>query len=457
MNPATKPQVDSSSGVPHAPASRDLEFVLRLIESLKQGEDRRDAAQRFVHLLAQILPDNQVILAMGSATKCNFLVDSTVGQLGLDTPMAQKIQSCWADFALRLKQSEESQGTAAVQSLYTTVQGTEPGPGTTGREYWRLPLSGQGDQIGWLFVLAEPRLPLRLRELMARCSDVLGHVLWSAPKRHSPLRDVWQHQDNRRKLIFATAALALLMLLPVRYRVACNAIVEPKSQRLVATPFDAQLKECFVRPGDRVSADQLLCQLDDSPLKIERDSLVADLEQAKKQQDVAMATGQVAEAQLAKLQRDSLRHQIQLIDKRLKSLAIRCPIDGVVVAGDLRKAKGMPFETGDTMFEVAPLDEMTFEIEIPEMEIGYVSAGSDVRVRLAALGASVSGTLERVYPQAEVRDEKNVFVAVWKIANASNDIRPGMEGSAVVYGPYRPLSWSWLRRGYEGLLRTLGW
>lgn len=247
-------------------------------------------------------------------------------------------------------------------------------------------------------------------------------------------------------------------LIPVPYRIACTARIEPVRQRIVSAPFEATLLECMVQPGDSVAANQLLVVLDGRPLQLEMESLQADLQRASKQHDSALATGRIADAQLANLERRQLQGRIELLEQRLAGLEVHSPIDGVVVSGDLRQAVGSPVEMGKHLLEIAPLQRMTMEVELPERDIHYVRAGAAARVRLdAAATAPIDGRLQTVFPAAEVRDERNVFVGQWEVDNAKGALRPGMRGTAVVYGPRRPLVWPLMRWIIESTLRGVGW
>ncbi|MEL6108254.1 MAG: efflux RND transporter periplasmic adaptor subunit, partial [Planctomycetota bacterium] len=118
---------------------------------------------------------------------------------------------------------------------------------------------------------------------------------------------------------------------------------------------------------------------------------------------------------------------------------------------------GAPLEIGQAMVEVAPLDRMSVEIEIPEYEIGYVQPDSKARIRLtASRRRSIDQAFDQLYPSAEVRDNHNVFIARVDVENSDGDIRPGMRGDAITYGPLRPWLWSFTRGAIEKLLWWVG-
>jgi len=259
-------------------------------------------------------------------------------------------------------------------------------------------------------------------------------------------------------LLMMTCLVSLLAAFPVRYPVHCLAQVRPVRQRIVAAPFEATLLTNHVRPGDEVRVGQVLLELDGRPLRLELESIAAEIQLSEKEQNMTLAGGDVAGSQQAALQKQQLNRRRDLLQDRLQKLTITSPIDGVVIGGDLRQYIGSPLKLGQSLLEIAPLDRINVEVEIPEFEIGYVDPGSDTRVRFSAIGGdSHHQALERIYPAAEVRQSENVFVGEITLENPGGRYRPGMTGDAVVYGPMRPLVWSHVRGGWERLLWWIGY
>ena len=107
------------------------------------------------------------------------------------------------------------------------------------------------------------------------------------------------------------------------------------------------------------------------------------------------------------------------------------------------------------MVEIAPMNQMTIEIEIPEHEINFVQQNTETKVNLTSLsGQPIYATLEEIYPAATIRDDQNVFIGRFSVKNENGLLRPGMRGQAIAYGPMKPLLWSYLRSGWE---RTIWW
>jgi RND family efflux transporter MFP subunit len=260
-------------------------------------------------------------------------------------------------------------------------------------------------------------------------------------------------------LALAAAALGLGALwLPVVHRVDCQCRLEPVLRRYIAAPYEGVLEKALVQPGDLVAADDVLAQLDGREIRWELAGLRADRDQAAKKRDTALAAQRFAEAQLAKLEMDRLEQKIRVLEHRQEHLAVKCPLEGIVISGDLERTQGAPVTLGQRLFEVAPLDEMVVEVAVPQDEIAYVARGMEVTVRLDAYPHEpLRGTIHQIRPRAQVLDEQNVFVAEVSIDNTDRRLRPGMTGRVHIEAGRRSLGWVWLHKPWESLLRLGGW
>ena len=54
----------------------------------------------------------------------------------------------------------------------------------------------------------------------------------------------------------------------------------------------------------------------------------------------------------------------------------------MVLSGDLKRVEGMPVTIGQNLFEIAPLDEMVFEIAVPERDYAHVNIGRPLTIVL---------------------------------------------------------------------------
>ena len=164
--------------------------------------------------------------------------------------------------------------------------------------------------------------------------------------------------------------------------------------------------------GDVVSTGQILARMDARELRWEMSGYQADYESEKKKRDAASARDEVSLAQQSDLEMQRLSLKMQLLRHRLQNLEVKSPVDGVVIAGDLKKAEGVPLAIGQTLFEIAPLDQMIVEVAVPESDILYVATGMPVEVRLDADQSELkTGAIKRITPRSETRGNENVFIA----------------------------------------------
>jgi multidrug efflux pump subunit AcrA (membrane-fusion protein) len=281
-------------------------------------------------------------------------------------------------------------------------------------------------------------------------------------------RRLWSHAsaNRRRAILLGTAGLATLLAWPFHYRIGADCRIAPSVKQVIAAPFDSQLRKSFVRPGDQLKEGDVLGELDSRELKLKEAELTASRDRALKQRDRAMAGGgangepaDFAASQLASFEAQSVGQELELTRQKLSMLQVKTPLAGVVVSGDLRRAEGQPMPRGQILWEVAPLDAMIVEIDVPDREISRVRSGLPVRVRLEAFsGGRWETTLKRVHPQSEQRDAQNVFIAEADVTTDRwNELRPGMRGRAVVIGDRRSLIWIIGHRFWDWLVTTVFW
>lgn len=293
-------------------------------------------------------------------------------------------------------------------------------------------------QLTWIQQIAT--IAFRQFESVAKANRSVATVV-----RESLTPRKWSTPAKIALLVFSVA-----MLIPLPYRVKCDCRVQPTARRFVAAPYDGILEKSLVETGQIVNAGQIIARLDGRQLRIELAGLTAEYQGAKRKSDSSRAVGEVAHSQIAKAEMRRLAAQIQLTQNRMKDLEVRSPIAGIIVSGDLEKAQGAPLETGQTLFEVAPLEKMVAEIGVPEAEIQYVNQDDQVTLKLNAFPfQSWAGKVKRIHPGTEVIDDQTVFVTEVELDNARGLLKPGMEGAAKISTHWTPLGWNLFHNVWE--------
>ncbi len=267
-------------------------------------------------------------------------------------------------------------------------------------------------------------------------------------------RKTWQ----AKAAVAAGCLLATILALPLPYNVKADCQLQPLTRRYVVAPFDGRLEQALVQPSDVIAQGDVLARMDGRDIRWELAGLVAEHGRAAKRRDVALAGHDVVTAQLARLEMEKLELEMKMLDDRADNLDVKSPIDGIVISGDQQRAEGAPLTAGQSLFEIAPLDQLVVEIGVPEEEIPFVRVGMRVTIRLDAFPRKEwTGALKTLHPRSEQRDDRNIFVAEVCLDNPDDVLRPGMNGRAEVRTDRHSLAWNLLHKPCESALAWLGW
>lgn len=331
-----------------------------------------------------------------------------------------------------------------------------------------IPLTDDQHRVRGVCLLAGNRELLASVELgsfLQAASTPLGSALGLIQRARGNRFDrlsckLWEFgRTNSAKVVLLLVLLAVGgLLLPLQYKIACECELQPITRRFIAVPFDARLERNHVAPGDLVAAGQVLAQIDARDIQWELSGKQAESHRVAKELAGYVAAHESGKAEIAKLELARLQLTIDQLEERASNLEVRSPIEGMVLMGDHSKLEGVPLEKGQTLFEIAPLDRMVIEVEIPEDDVRFVQPGMQTQIRLAAFPLlPFEGTIQRLHPRAELRENRNVFIAEVDCDNGNGQLRPGMRGSARIASVRRTLAWNWFHKAYAATLTWLGW
>jgi multidrug resistance efflux pump len=254
--------------------------------------------------------------------------------------------------------------------------------------------------------------------------------------------------------VVGLVALLGLAGLEIDSRVSAPARVEGAVQRVLTAPADGFLLRVAVRPGDTVKADQILLELDDRDLSIERLRWATESEQEGRQATEALAREDRVQFAVHSAKAQQARAQLALADAQLTRFKVSAPFDGIVLQGDLTRSLGAPVRSGDTLMTVAPAGEYRVILEVDEYDISRLAGGESGVVSLAASsGAQIPVRITRVSPTSVVRDGRNVFEVEAQPLATDAALRPGFQGMGRIQAGQRSLwrivverPWLWLRQ-----------
>lgn len=303
--------------------------------------------------------------------------------------------------------------------------------------------------------LAGPILAGKLREERWFAPKIWDRVRVQAAKLAGP-----RHVPFKLGTASAVALAMLLSFATGAYRVSADAALEGMIQRAVTAPFDGYVAESDVRPGDLVTAGQLLCSLDDQDLSLEQLKWSSEAGKLRKEYREAMAAHESARVRILQAQLEQAAAQLALVDEQLARTRVSAPVDGMIVAGDLSQSLGAPVGRGDVLFEVAPLDDYRVMLAVDEREIGQLRSGQAGYLALAGLpNQSFPIIVERITPISTAADGQNFFTVQAKLLTETTYLlRPGMQGVGKIYIGRRKLIWIWTHDLVDWLrLRAWAW
>jgi biotin carboxyl carrier protein len=313
-------------------------------------------------------------------------------------------------------------------------------------------------EAGPAFTAAEVESLRLLGELVAgRIASLDRHGRWLGPRLIGDLRDAAavlvgpRHTWVKLAVLGIIAATLFLTFVKGTYRVEGTFRLEASQKRIIPAPFDGYIREVFVEVGDALTEPGAkLARLDDTELRLQLAAEQAELSSHQRDVAVAQRERKEAEAQIARAKADQSAAKAALLEHQIKQATLTAPEAGLVLSGDLQRLRGAPVRTGDTLFEVAPIDALRADLYVPEDRVADVNPGQRGQLATAAFpDRRIGFTVERIDPAAELRQEKNVFRARLVLDERPDWLRPGMEGLARVDIDKRPYGTIWLRRAVD--------
>ncbi len=438
--------------------------VLKVQAAFLQTTDFVEAQQALVAAIARQYQFDRVSLGWvhGKRVAVRAISQTVVARLA-----AEAMAPCAAAMHEALDQEATVRWPAAPDSRPLIVLAHTQMARQTGAQALCTLLLATGGQCIALLTCERDRDPIgeplidELQHLAALIAPMLllghraAHPMADAGERLKRLLPV----GGSRRVMAATGAVGLAALLAlaglqVDSRVSAPARVEGAVQRVLTAPADGFLLRVAVRPGDTVKADQILVELDDRDLSIERVRWATESEQEGRQATEALAREDRVQFASHAAKAEQARAQLALADAQLARFKVSAPFDGIVLQGDLTRSLGAPVRSGDTLITVAPAGEYRVILEVDEYDIGRLAGGESGVVSLAASsGAPVPVRITRLSPTSVVRDGRNVFEVEAKPLASDAALRPGFQGMGRIQAGQRSLwrivaerPWLWLRQ-----------
>jgi multidrug resistance efflux pump len=181
-------------------------------------------------------------------------------------------------------------------------------------------------------------------------------------------------------------------------------------QRAVVAPYEGYMAAAHVRAGESVEQGEVLAELDDRELKLERRKWESEREELTRQYNRALAGLDHAQARILRAQIAQTEAQLALVNEQLVRARLVAPFDGIVISGDLSRSLGTPVKRGQVLFEIAPLNEYRVALQVDERDIADVAVGQRGSLILSALpGDRLPFVVENVSAVSQTEEGRAAF------------------------------------------------
>lgn len=236
----------------------------------------------------------------------------------------------------------------------------------------------------------------------------------------------------------------------IQFSINAAGDIGPADQVSVRPEVNGRISALPVDIGDKVAKGALLCSLDDKDLRIERSQRQAEIDGAKVQLLKAernfkrtrdlfeddLISREIfedtrTEFELASNTLSRANSALELLEDRLSKTRILAPFDCTVLTRPVSIGQAVSgsggFNSGTEIMTIANLNDMIITAHVNQADVIRLAAGQEVDVQVESVpGLKLKGKVERIAPQAILKNGIKGFTARIQITDLDERIRPGM-------------------------------
>ena len=242
----------------------------------------------------------------------------------------------------------------------------------------------------------------------------------------------------------------------IRFTVSAAGEIGPTEQVSVKPEINGRIETLPVDLGDRIKKGDLLVTLDDKELQNQKASLLTEIERSRLQLDQAgrnfkraqqlfdekLISQEVFENtktdfELAKNTLERSQKEMATLDERLTKTKIVAPFDSTILTRPVSVGQAVSgsggFNSGTEVLTIADLTSMVINAHINQADITRLKVDQEVEVSVEAVsGLKVVGKVERIAPQATIRNNIKGFAVRVLLRDVDQRIRPGMTANVKI-------------------------
>jgi HlyD family secretion protein len=249
---------------------------------------------------------------------------------------------------------------------------------------------------------------------------------------------------------------ALAEVRDIHFAVNAAGEIAPAEQVSVRPEINGLVDVLPVDIGDRVKKNDLLFKLNDSELQQQRASNITDIDKAKlglekadrdyKRSAQLLADKLISQElyddtktayDLAKNALDRAQRDLAITEEHLTKTEVRAPFDCSILTRPISIGQAVSgsggFNSGTEVLTIADLNSMIINAQVNQADVPRLKAGETVEVTVeAVVGLKVTGTVERISPQATIKNNIKGYPARIVLRNVDPRVRPGMTANVKI-------------------------
>lgn len=242
----------------------------------------------------------------------------------------------------------------------------------------------------------------------------------------------------------------------IRFAVSAAGEITPAEQVSVRPEVNGKIEVLTVDVGDTVLKDQLLFKLDDRELQTEKQSqetavarAMLEIEQAERnyERSKELFEGKLISQELfedsktayelTKNSLDRAQRSLDLVLERLRKTVVKAPFDCTVLTRPVSIGQAVSgsggFNSGTEVLSIANLSDLIINAHINQADVTRLKVDQEVEVTVEAVtGLKIVGRVERVAPQATIKNNIKGFAARILLRNVDRRVRPGMTANITI-------------------------
>lgn len=242
----------------------------------------------------------------------------------------------------------------------------------------------------------------------------------------------------------------------IRFSVTAAGDIGPAEQVSVRPEIAGKISELPVDIGDLVRKASLLFRLDDRDLQIEKSSKEKEIERARLQMTQSQRRLERAEDlhertlisneeseevrteyDLARNDVERAQNALDLTNDKIRKTRIEAPFDCTVLTRPVSVGQAVSgsggYNSGTEVLTIADLNRMIVNAHVNQADVTRLNAGQQVEVEVEAVsGLKITGTVERIAPQATIKNNIKGFATRILLENVDPQVRPGMTANVKI-------------------------